>query len=328
MPPVAPQVTGIFNPVIREFFTNLLTKYNDALFAQPEPWARVFSGWTDTNSLISKYELDLSQFDGFREWVGELDAKDVDFAAFFVESKPWERSVKIDVDIAESGQFPQYYNRMPAFASAAAVQPNRILANLLKNGKSSSVQGFDSTPLFSASHPINLRDASKGNQSNLVTGNNPFSQAQLAIARRMLRAMKAPDGTTTFGYKLTHILAPTDQEEVILDVAEREYIATDTSSPGGSGSAGQAMQSNRYKGSFQPVIAPELDGDKAWYAVALNTNARPFESQFKNNGAPEIKILGEGSEYATVNNKMLFRGKLFGNACVAIPMTIIRFEYS
>lgn len=328
MPASAPQVSGINSPAVREFFTNLLTKYNGALQAEPDPWMRELSGFQDTAALISKYEIDLTQFDGFREWVGELDVKDVDFAAFFVESKPWERSIKVDVDAVESGQFSQYYNRIPAFTAAAVSQANRIIADLLKNGQTAGVKGFDGVSLFSASHPVDLRNSKKGVQPNLVTGNNPFSQANLAIARKMLRSMKAPDGRTSLGYRLTHVFAPTDQEEAILDVAERSLIATDTSGPGGSGAAGQAMQDNRYKGSFKPVIATELDGDKAWYGVALNTSARPFETQMKNGGAPEIKILGDGSEYATTNNKMLFRGKLFGNACVALPLTIVRFEYT
>lgn len=315
---MALQIFGINNPNVSEMFTVMIAKYKDALAQRPEPWAMQMSGFTSSGSLRIKYPIDLTVLDGFREWLGSRDVKDGDVEAFFIDSKPWERSVQVPLDDVLSGQFTGYVNKVPNLIRAAAVHPNRLIANLLLNGKTTTVS-WDKLALFHASHPVNTRDASKSTFATLYTA-KPFSRANFQFAKKAFRQLRAPDGKTSLGMKLTHVMGGTDMEEVFDNLFRKQLLATD---------AGTAQETNIYYGGAQPIIAPELDANNepgVWYGLALNTDARPFEIQMRDGGSPDIKILGDGTEHAILTNKVGFFASMFGNAGPAIHHTIIRFE--
>lgn len=323
---------------VQILFTAILAKYEEALAAKPEPWARTLSGWTSTAALRSLFPVDLTSLDGFREWVGERKIQNGELTSFYIDSKPWERSIEIDVNLARSGQAPPVYvNKVPHLVRAAAVHPNRLLANLLANGSTNKVQGFDGKfldgtdrPLF-GTHNYNPNDAGKGTYVNLQT-TKPFNATNFALARKLFRSMKAPDGKTSLGLQLTHILAPTDLEETLNGFFDVQYDVATVTNKAGSENVAAAMKTNQYFGALpkeRRIIAPELDGEPGvWYGLALNTGLTPFEAQFKDDGNPEIVIMGEGSEYCAMQDKVAFLGKLFGNVGAALPFTIIRFEPS
>lgn len=323
---MALEIFGLVNPNVSEMFTLMTAKYKDALQAEPEPWARTLCGFTSTDALRLKYPIDLTVLDGFREWVAERDIKDSDIEAFFIDSKPFERTISVPLDVAKMpGEAQAYVNKVPALVRAAKTHPNRLIANLLMNGKTSTMC-WDGQPLFSANHPVNPRDPKKGVQSNIYTG-KPFNPENFAFARKVLRKFKAPDGKTSLGMRLTHVLGPTDLEEEFDKVLARNLIAEAFKSSVAPDTVAAATVSNNYVGGATPVIAPELDSEpNVWYGVYTAPGASFAEIQMANNGEPEIRIFGDGTEHATKHNEVLFAGKLFGNAGAAIPTAIVRFE--
>lgn len=323
---MALETFGIVNANVSEMFTLMTAKYKDAIQAEPEPWARTLCGFTSTEALRLKYPIDLTVLDGFREWVGSRDVKDADIEAFFIDSKPFERTISVPLDVAKApGEAQAYVNKVPALVRAAKTHPNRLIANLLMNGKTSTMC-WDGQPLFSANHPVNPRDAKKGVQSNIFTG-KPFNAENFAFARKTFRKFKAPDGKTSLGVRLTHVLGPTDLEEEFDKVLARNLIAEAFKSTVAPDTVAAASVSNNYAGGAIPVIAPELDAEPTvWYGVYSATGVNFAEIQMANNGEPAIQILGDGSEHATMKNEVLFTGKLFGNAGAAIPLAIVRFE--
>lgn len=312
------QFFGIESPSASELFTLMSAKYKDVLAQRVEPWARKISGFSSTAELRQKFPIDLTALAGFREWAGARDHKDSDLQAFYIDSKPWERTIDIPLDILGASGFAAYINKVPYLVRAANAHPNVLIANLLKNGKTTI--GWDGVDFFSATHPVDYRNANtNATFPNLYT-NMPFSRANFAKAKQYFRAMKAPDGTTSLGLQLTHVLADTGEEETFDALFKKFILAND---------AGTAADTNIYEGGAQPIIGPELDANQetgVWYGLAMNTEAMPFEQQWKGGGDPEIKIFGDGSEFAAEHNKMSFQGKLFGNAGYAIPHCIIRFE--
>lgn len=313
------EIFGINNPAVGEMFTVMMAKYKDALAAKVDPWALKVAGFNSTSSLRVKYPIDLTALDGFREWVGARDVKDGDIESFFIDSKPFERSVAVPLDVAmQPGEAVGYVNKVPALALAAQMHPNRLVAALLRNG--TTIDAWDGTSFFSTSRPVNTRDSTKGTYANRFTA-KPWSAANFKFAKTKMRALKAPDGKTSLGMRVTHILAPTDLEESIDEVFKKNIIAN---------AAGTAAETNIYYGGAQPIIAPELDEEPGvWYALSMAVpGVMPFEIQMSNGGQPDIKILGDGTEHATLNNEVLFTGKLFGNAGPAVPHTVMRFEPS
>lgn len=314
---MALEIFGVVNPVVSEMFTAMVAKSKDALLGKVNPWARLISGFTSTSSLRLKYPIDLTSLDGFREWIGERDIKDSDIAAYFIDSKPWERSIHISVDVAnQPGDAQAYVNKVPALMQNAEKHPNKLVKDLLINGK--TIECWDEKMFFATDHPVNTRDPSKGTYSNLMTA-SPFSRANFKLAKARHRSFKAPDGQTSLGCYVTHVLGPTDLEEDFDQLFKKKILAND---------AGNAADDNIYYQGAEPIIASELDEEPGvWYSLGLGMpGIRPFEIQMANNGSPDIKILGDGTEHATKTNYMLFAGKLFGNAGVSIPFTIVRHE--
>lgn len=334
--PGGPMIIGNVSGNVQKLFTAMQAKYLEVLQSKPMPWARLVSGWTSTAALRTLFPVDLTSLDGFREWLGERKFQDGDMTGFYIDSKPFERSIEINLDVAQSGQAPEVYvNKVPHLVRAAAVHPNRLIAKLLQLGKTAKVQGFDGSssggadaPLF-GTHVFNIRDASKGSYTNLQTG-KPFTSANFALARKLFRDMKAPDGQTSLGLELTHVLGGTDFEETWKQFFDVQYDVATVTNKAGSENVAAAMRSNAYYGALGPaqrILAPELSNEPGvWYGLALNLGATPFETQMKNDGNPEIQIFGEGSEHAAKTNKIAYMGKLFGNAGASIPHTIIRFE--
>jgi phage major head subunit gpT-like protein len=311
---------GITSPAASELFTSMVAKYKDVLNQRVEPWARQIAGWTSTGELRQKFPIDLTALAGFREWIGPRKSIDGELASFFIDSKPWERTIDVPLDVLGAKNFAPYINKVPVLMRAADAHPNVLLAALLKGGKTATC--WDGANFFSATHPVDYRGVNTAaTYANLYTA-KPFNRANFAFAKQAIRALKAPDGRTPLGLKLTHVLAGTDLEETFDNLFKKQILAND---------AGTASDTNIYYGGALPVIGPELDYNAeagVWYACAMNTEAKPFEVQLKDDGAPDIKILGDGTEFAVEHNEMRFAGKLFGNAGYAIPHAIIRFEPS
>lgn len=314
---------GINSASVSELFTLMSAKYKDALAQQPEPWARRVSGWSNTGVLRQKFPIDLTAFAGFREWVGPRHHKDSDQKAFYIDSKPWERTIDVPLDVALSGQFAPYINKVPNLVRAANVHPNVLLAALLAGGKTATC--WDGQYFFDTDHPVDFRGSNaSATYSNLKTA-MPFTSDNFAAARKLFREMKAPDGKTSLGLRLTHVLGGTDMEEVFDALFRKAYIARVDES-----STGVASETNIYYQGAQSIIAPELDANGepgVWYGLALEAGVMPFETQMRGD-APEIRIFGDGTESAVETNNVSFNAKLFGNSGYAIPHCIIRFEPS
>jgi len=310
------QYFGITSPAASELFTLMNGKYRDALASRPTPWGRMVSGWSSTSEPRQKFPIDLTSLAGFREWVDQRDHKDGDIASFYLDSKPWERTIDVPMAVLKAKAFQPYVDKVPGLVRAANSMPNIVVANLLKQGK--TLKGWDDEPFF-GTHLVDTRGGIPDTVDNLFT-NKPFNATTFAFAKKAFRAMKAPDGRTSLGLQLTHVLGGTEMEETFDQLFKRQIIAN---------AAGTAAETNLYVGGAIPIIAPELDAndeDGVWYGLALNTEAKPFEQQWENDGNPNIKIMGDGSEFASQHNKMSFQGDLWGNGGYAIWHTIIRFE--
>ncbi len=322
------QTIGIISPNVIELATRMVTKYNLSLKGVAKPWARAICGFTSTGALRQKFPIDLTVFDGYRKWVGELRPKSgSEIGSFYIDSEPWERSVGVPLDIALSGQFDAYVNKVPGLVTASTVHENRLAASILQAGKTTA-KTWDGVTLF-GDHPMDTLRPSIGNNTNLLTSCT-FGRANYSRAKKAMKQFKAPDGTTSLGLYLTHILHPTDLDEDVDALFYKSILATDSGS-----AAGQAAETNIYlnggvRQPVEPISAPELDNEPGvWYAVGnVMPEIRGIEMQFTNDGQPEIVVLGDGSEHATKNNEILFRGKKFGNAGASFGPCIIRCEPS
>src|SRR5690242_3010854 len=119
--PFLPSI-GVVNPTMVEFFQGVSYAFYDALNTPPSGWSGQLCEDISSGLLRTKYPIDLLSLGaGYRKWVDERRAQDIDHKATFVDSDPYERTIDIPLDEAnaamESGNaaaLRPHYNKVPA----------------------------------------------------------------------------------------------------------------------------------------------------------------------------------------------------------------------
>jgi hypothetical protein len=326
---------GVVNPFVQELVTRFQTRYISALQSAPSNWADVVSGLTPVGpgDLSVKFPIDLSDLGpGMREWLGERHIERTDLTGFSIDTRRFEKTKGIDKGLAQAGPVNAMFRSFPDKATQGIVQAARqmrplLVASVLKLGKTKA-KTYQDIPLFVGSgaatkHLNNPLNASKGEFYNLYTARN-FTETTYEEMKLELETRKGPDGVSTLGLQVTHVLGGTRMGPKFKRLFKPELV---------SNAGGTATESNIFQGDAIPLVAPELDDDpvvltgkEVWYLIATNVMARPVEALLENGGAPNITIFGEGSETAEMRGEIIVAGDMKAAAGAALPHVIIRVE--
>lgn len=326
---------GVVNPNVLELVTRFQTRYINALQSVPSSWADVVSGMTPVGpgDLTVKYTIDISDLGpGMREWVGERHIENTDMTGFSVDARKFEKTKGIDKGLAEAGPITAMFGSFPGKAAQSIIQAARqmrplLVASVLKLGKTKA-KTYQDIPLFVGSgaatkHLNNPLSPDKGEFYNLYTGKN-FDETNYEAMKLELETRKGPDGVSTLGLQVTHVLGGTRMGPKFKRLFKPELV---------SNAGGTATESNIFHGDAIPLVAPELDDDpvvlagkEVWYLIATNVVARPVETLLENGGAPNIVVFGEGSELATMKGQIIVASDMRAAAGAALPHVIIRVE--
>lgn len=326
---------GVVNPFVQELVTRFQTRYINALQSTTSNWADVVSGLTPVGpgDLSVKFPIDLSDLGpGMREWQGDRHIERTDLTGFSIETRKFEKTKGIDLGLAQAGPVNAMFRAFPDKATQGIVQAARamrplLVASVLKLGKTKALT-YQGIPLFVGSgagtkHLNNPLNSSKGEFYNLYTGRN-FTETSYEEMKLELETRKGPDGVSSLGLQVTHVLGGTRMGPKFKRVFKPELV---------SNKGGTATESNIYAGDAIPLVAPELDDDpvaltgkEVWYLLATNVIARPVEALLENGGAPNITIFGEASETAVMKGEVIVAGDMRANAGAALPHVIIRVE--
>jgi hypothetical protein len=327
-----PTFKGTISPAIQELATQISGKYLQAL-AGPDPsnvW-RMFCGVTPTapGDEIVKFPIDPEDLSTFEPDEGAIKLPEGELASFSIEQAPWRKTKGIPLRVLQrGGQFGGYPDKVAHILLAGRRTVPRLVAQVLKNGKTTAktYQGiamFQSTAL----HNNNPLDADKGQFLNLITAKD-FNVANWEQAQEDMGLMKGMDGVESLGLTVTHLLGGTKMRNPFNRVFKKMLILDAT---------GAAAESNIHyeaiEGEAMPIIMPQLDDDaivttgkQVWYTISTSLIARPIEVLLENDGNPSIEILGEGTEFATINGKVAVIGRMAANAGCAFAHTIKRYE--
>ena len=326
---------GVVNPFVQDLVTRFQTRYIDALQSTTSNWADVVSGVTPVGpgDLTVKYPIDLSDLGpGMREWTGERHIERTDLTGFSIDTRKFEKTRGIDLGLAQAGPVNAMFRAFPEKATQGIIQAARamrplLVASVLKLGstKATTYQGI---PLFVGSaagtkHLNNPLKAGSGEFYNLYTARN-FNETNYEEIKLELETRKGPDGVSSLGLQVTHVLGGTRMGPKFKRLFKPELV---------SNKGGTATESNIFVGDAIPLVASELDDDpivltnkEVWYVIATNVMARPVEALLENGGAPNITIFGEASETAIMKGEMIVAGDMKAAAGAALPHVIIRVE--
>lgn len=164
-----------------------------------------------------------------------------------------------------------------------AYWPQKQVSQFLKDGHLSTSLAYDGVPYFSASHPVNPADASKGTYKNLFTGGDAvpiqdgvapdvaLANLQKVFAR--IASVKQPNGSDPRRLRPVGIIAGPALFPRVVQLTNAKFLAQAASSGGGAADVEKLISALGYG---QPICADELAGyesDTTYFVIAQATGA-------------------------------------------------------
>jgi len=205
-----------------------------------------------------------------RKWVGERYLKNLSARSFSLKNEKYEATLAIPREMYEYDQYEIFAGpQLDDMALATAKHPDELIAPLMINGQSTAT--YDGQGFFSASHPVDPDDSSKGTQSNYYASGKALTPANFDAVRSAMRALKDSNGQR-MAIRPDTLIVPPSLEGTARRICEGENIVQNNAN---------SNETNIYKGMAKVLVFPELEDEPtAWYLASLASEAnRPFVYQ-------------------------------------------------
>jgi phage major head subunit gpT-like protein len=131
-------------------YTAFTAVFNNA-FQATETWYEQMAMTVPAKTRIMDYKF-LLDFPTVREWIGDRQISSLEPKAYQVETKDWEATIEIERNDVEDEQLGLYNPIIAAMAEEAKRHPEKLIADLLKNGGASLC--YDGQYFFDTDHPV------------------------------------------------------------------------------------------------------------------------------------------------------------------------------
>jgi phage major head subunit gpT-like protein len=143
-------------------YTAFSAVFNNA-FQATETWYEQVAMTVPAKTRIMDYKF-LLDFPTVREWIGDRQINSLDPKAYQVETKDYEATIEIERNDVEDEQLGLYNPIIAAMAEEAKRHPEKLIAELLKNGATSLC--YDGQNFFDTDHPVGNNTASNFDNSD------------------------------------------------------------------------------------------------------------------------------------------------------------------
>lgn len=216
-----------------------------------------------------------------REWVGERQSQNLFSHHYAITNKLWELTVDVDRSDIDDDNLGIYNPRFELMGEEVRKQPDDVLTGLLQNGHNELC--FDQQAFFDTDHPVNIKKASMGVQSNYSANGMALNQPNFETVRMRMMGYKGEDGRP-LRVNPTHIIVPPALGPDARKVLQADLVLNTAVNTGGSGLVAAGV-SNTTKGMAGIIELPELAGqDTTWYMADLSKVVKPFV--YQNRRAP------------------------------------------
>lgn len=137
-------------------YVGLNTTFNMA-FRGTEVWYPQVAMTVPANTKILDYKFMLD-FPMVQEWIGDRVLKSLEGKSYQIATKDWEATIEVDRNDIRDDQIGLYAPMVSALGEEAKGHPDKLMANLLKNGWTDLC--FDGKPFFSEEHLVGSGTAS------------------------------------------------------------------------------------------------------------------------------------------------------------------------
>jgi hypothetical protein len=348
---------GVINPAVRELAVVFNTAGLQALQGPTDDdlkWSEV-AGVTPA-VFRGKVPLDFTALDGFAEYKGVREYKQVDVAALQIDTVPFDRNLEwpIAYDALGNMTLGEIYNSANwarALVEHARIMKARLVASVFMQGTPSTGKALvyvgNDIPgaglsLFATAgggaHYANPLDPNSRKFNNYYAAAGQFDSTSYATTRKNMRLIPSPAmSAETLGLQVTDIIGPSHMEEPFRQVALSNLILQ-SATVGGVPVA--AAPTNIYSAASTPCnfwIAPQLDGDPyvtansgkhMWIAISRKrpgANAVEMVAPTRE-FTPRVQLFGDGSEMAATSQMVRMIADLRAGAAAGLPHVCARYE--
>lgn len=243
--------------------TEFSFEFQQVYQAQPGTWAEMMGLVRLSNMILTRFPMSASSA-LFKPLVGDAQLRRL--AEKFMEvtlPEPWQDGIREKADILEAPDFTGWGMEPEALALDAVAMPSRVVATELAAGTSASTWEDDyagGIKFFDAAHPTNPTLSNGVTYSNLYT-TCPLTAANLDRVWTDVRKIKASNGVTPRGLRLTGVMVPSAMERSARRLLESEKILVTSGS-----STAEVERYNDIKDlGLKVVVCDELTEDDVWY---------------------------------------------------------------
>ena len=274
-----------------------------------------------------------------REWIGGRQKQKLNEGSLTVVNKDFEGTHEVFVKDLRRDKTGQIMAQLGGFAQRAVEHNEILLSNILTNGGSTTLAAtYDGKSLFSTTHNF----GASGNVSNditftvssapLVSGTAGTTTAPSSgtMAYAILSGLQSMFGfkddqgqPTNGGMKKVVVMVPLSFYGATSGALNMEIISQGLSNP----ILAQYTGTGRNKIEFDFICNPRLTTNYTdkFIMYRTDTDMKPFINQVE--VAPEITMIGSGTEWEFTNNSWLLGIKKSGNvacwnynACIRVQL--------
>jgi len=310
----------------KQALTEFSTEF-DAAYATAEPgtWADLGLVY-NSKAIRTVFPLPISAA-GYHKLEGDPKYRDLFERSVEIEPVEWQDGVSALSRVIEAPDFIGWGKEPGNIAREGKRQPLKLVATMLHANplldfyrvKLPGGSQASTIRLFAGNHPVNVTDAAKGTFDNdhTVTG---IDEATISACKLRFSMKKAPNGEPA-GLEFNTLLVPAALSEQAKKFFESDTLLLAVENAGGE-IVGGVTQNNRFKGTVNVIVCPELLDADIMYALDSNSGAYPWILQ--DGGAPEEIRFDKDSDFWKTTRKVAISYVLTMSAVAALPLAIER----
>jgi len=310
-----------------------LTEFSEAFDAalaigDPDPWSARLGYLHTSSSVRTRFPLPISQA-GFRERLGDDVLRDLYAVSLDVVPKEWVDGVKVKARLIEDGDFVGWAKEPANMAREAMRHKNELVAAMLEANPYLDLYRVErpggstasAVELFSASHPVNIRDSGLSTFDNDIAGS--INEALITALKLYFRTLKGPNGKP-LGLQLGSLLVCPTHEEAVADLLTQDTLVQAVTNVGGTENVGGIPKRNRHKDvSFD--VSAELSSTSFLYAFAKDG---PPAWVLQTVGMPEEIVFDKTDTLYKETGEVGLKYVLEEGVAAALPHGVVRVTIS
>jgi phage major head subunit gpT-like protein len=215
-----------------------------------------------------------------REWLGERIVNNLSSREYTLKNRQFEETLGLKREDILDDQLGLFNMSLDMLGMQAKLWPDSLIVDLLQNGHTATAPyaAFDGQPFFSASHPVDVDDSSKGTYSNYSSTGMALTSANFNTVYNTMVGYLGEDGQP-LGVVPDLLIVPPQLKLAALQILNATFTAPAAAA---GQNAASTVQTNMLQGWADHIAHPYLANQATtWYLASTQFPIRPFIWQLR-----------------------------------------------